>query len=69
MMDLEICDVLQKCEPKKYLVLITTNVFRFGLKIGGPQPEKHETERSEKSLVHPALAIEEDDDGKCEKNN
>jgi hypothetical protein len=24
-------------------------------------PEKHELERSEKSLVHPALSIEEDD--------
>ena len=45
---------------------------RFGLKIGSANSgnsggEKHETEKSEKSLVHPALAIEEDDDGKCEK--
>jgi len=45
---------------------------RFGLKIGAltaasAAAEKHETERSEKSLVHPALAIEDDDDGKCEK--
>ena len=46
---------------------------RFGLKIGAltsasaASAEKHETERSEKSLVHPALAIEDDDDGKCEK--
>lgn len=36
----------------------------MGLRISA---EKHELEKSEKSLVHPALSIEEDDDGKCTK--
>ena len=39
---------------------------RFGVKAGS---EKHEMERSEKSLVHPALAIEEDDNGDEDDEN
>ena len=36
---------------------IAKAITGMGLRI----PEKHELERSEKSLVHPALSIEEDD--------
>lgn len=42
---------------KRQWSTIAKAITGMGLRI----PEKHELERSEKSLVHPALSIEEDD--------
>ena len=60
----DITDGKSKVRSSRWSAVSKAIAAHIGLKIN---QEKHETEKSEKSLVHPVLAIEEDDDGKCEK--